>query len=173
MRILLNLLPSEKKEALTSRFRYRFFLWQTALVFCLELYYVAVLGGIYFISNYNVSIAREALVAFDQYNVEARKLVSFQDKFKETNTLIDTIARYERLHLHWNELLFLLNRLTPEGVVITGLTTKEYTVSIAGEAATRELFLVFEKALKEDECVSDVRVPISNLFTQKEVDFQI
>ncbi len=69
--------------------------------------------------------------------------------------------------------LSLLQELAPKGVVIVELLTKDYTVSISGQAGTRDQFLEFESALKGAECVSDVRVPISNLFSQKEIEFQV
>jgi Tfp pilus assembly protein PilN len=173
MKILLNVLPEEKKASLVRKFRYRFFLWQTTLVFLLELYYVVVLIGIFTILNYQVRISTDSLVAFEQSNEEAKKLVNYQEEFKKINAETESVDRYQRAHLHWSALLALLQKLTPQGVVIIELLTKEYTVSISGQAGTREQFLQFEAALKGDECVSDVRVPISNLFSQKEVDFQI
>lgn len=173
MRILLNVLPEEKKDALVRKFRYRFFLWQTTLILLLELYYVVILGGIYTILNYQVRVGRDALVAFEQFNEEAKKLVSYQEEFKKVNAETESIARYQQSHFHWSELVALLQKLTPEGVVVVELLTKDYTVSLSGQAGTRDQFLQFEEALKGSECVSDVRVPISNLFSQKEVDFQI
>ncbi|MFZ1654258.1 MAG: hypothetical protein WBO92_03315 [Candidatus Moraniibacteriota bacterium] len=173
MKILLNLLPEAKKDALVRKFRYRFFVWQTTLVLLLELYYVIILGGIYTILNFQVKVGQDTLAAFEQYNAEAKQLVNYQDEFKRVNAETESIAQYQRSHLHWSKLFSSLQSLTPEGVVVVELMTKDYTVSIAGQAGTRDQFLQFEAALKGDECVSDVRVPISNLFSQKEIDFQI
>ena len=173
MKILLNVLPEEKKEILIRKFRNRFFLWQTTLLLILELYYTIALGGIFMILHYQSKTASEALVSFDQYNEEARKLVTYQEEFKSVNALTENVSRYQRLHFHWSALFRLLDDLTPKGVVIIELLTKDYTISISGQAETRDQFLAFESALKEADCVSDVRVPISNLFSQKEIDFQI
>jgi len=173
MKILLNVLPEEKKGVLIRKFRHRFFLWQTTLLLILELYYVVVLGGIYIILSYQAKSASDSLISFDQYNEEAKKLVSYQEEFKSTNTLTETVVRYQEHHFYWSTLLGLLQRLTPQGVVLVELLTKDYTISLSGQAETRDQFLSFEAALKSEECVSDVRVPISNLFSQKEIDFQI
>lgn len=173
MKILLNLLPEAKKDILVRKFRHRFFLWQSTLVLVLELYYVVILGGIYTIMNYQVNVSEGTLVAFGQYNERAKQLVSYQDEFKRINAETEMVARFQKAHLHWSELFTSLQELTPKGVVIVTLLTKDYTVSIAGQAETRDQFLQFEAALKGDECVSDVRVPISNLFSEKEIDFQV
>ncbi|MFA9262255.1 MAG: hypothetical protein ACEQSB_02760 [Undibacterium sp.] len=173
MKILLNVLPEEKKDALIRKFRSRFFLWQTTLLLILELYYAVALCGIFMILNYQSRTASEALVAFEQYNEEARKLVTYQDEFKSVNAITENVSRYQKFHFHWSALFHLLDELTPKGVVIIQLLTKDYTVSISGQAETRDQFLEFEAALKGADCVSDVRVPISNLFSQKEIDFQV
>lgn len=173
MKILLNVLPEEKKEALIRKFRSRFFLWQTTLLLILELYYLLVLGGIFMILHYQAKTADEALNSFNQYNEEAKKLVSYQDEFKTINATAEILTRYQNSHFHWTSLFSMLEDLVPKGVVIIELLTKDYMVSISGQAETRDQFLEFEAALKGAECVSDVRVPISNLFSQKEIDFQI
>jgi len=173
MKILLNLLPEEKKIALVRKFRYRFFLWQTTLVLLLELYYVAILGGVYTIVNYQVKIGQDSIATFNQFNEEAKRLVGYQEEFRQVNAEAERVIRYQGSHLHWSALLSMLQDLIPNGVVIVELMTKEYVVSISGQAGTREQFLQFEDALKGSDCVSDVRVPISNLFSRKEIDFQI
>lgn len=173
MRILLNLLPQEKQQELSRRFYSRFFLWQTCLILVLVVFYTAVLGGIYFLLHYQVKGAQSALESFNQYNQESKKLTEYQESFRQANSLSADVSRYLDQHHRWGKLLVLLEGLTPEGVSLVGLTTKEYTVSIAGRANTRDQFLAFESALKVAECTSDVKVPLSNLFTQTELDFQI
>lgn len=173
MRILLNLLPEEKKGELARRFYSRFFLWQTSFLFLLTLFYTGVLGSMYFLLNYQERSAALALESFGQYNAEAKKLTQYQETFKKTNTLTQDVNRYLDRHLSWSNLFLLLHDVTPADVAFTNLVTKDYTTSLIGEAATREAFLNFESSLKASSCTSDVKVPISNLFTQKEVEFQI
>jgi hypothetical protein len=48
-----------------------------------------------------------------------------------------------------------------------------YTVLLSGQAATRDDILALEKKLKESACVKNVNVPLSNLFSQENIDFQI
>lgn len=173
MRILLNLLPEEKQQALSRRFYSRFFLWQTSLILLLVIFYIGVLGGIYFLLNYQVKGAEATLASIEQNNTEAKKLLQYQETFKQANAKSEDVNTYLREHHQWGNLLELLEKLTPEGVGLVELVTKDYTVSLIGEAKTREQFLAFEAALKAAECTSDVKVPLSNLFTQTELDFQI
>lgn len=173
MRILLNLLPEEKKHLLSRRFFSRFFLWQSSLLLILILFYLSILASMYFLLHYQRGISETSLASFDQYNEEAKKLVQYQESFKQVNGLTRDIGRYLDGHLQWGNLFTLLDTITPQGVGLVELTTKDYTVSLIGQADTREAFLEFEAALKASSCTSDVKVPISNLFEQKEIDFQL
>lgn len=173
MRILLNLLPAEKKQLLSGRFFSRFFLWQTILLLMLLCFYTGVLGGIYFLLRYEVAGSRGTLASFDQFDAETKRLLYYQEVFKETNAKSDDLSRYLGRHLEWSKLFGILEGLTPAGVVFTELATKDYTVSLIGQAKTRDQFLDFEAALKASSCTSDVKVPLSNLFTQNELDFQV
>lgn len=173
MRILLNLLPEEKKALLSSRFYTRFFFWQSCLVLLLVLFYMTILGGIFFLLDYQVKSASVALSSFDQYDQETKRLLGYQDAFKQANATSQDVNRYLKEHHQWGRLFELLEKLTPEGVALVELITKDYTVSLIGQAKTRDQFLAFEAALKAAECTSDVKVPLSNLFTQTELDFQL
>ncbi len=173
MRILLNLLPEEKKQLLSRRFYSRFFLWQTSFLLLLVLFYISILSGMYFLLQYEKGIANASLASFDQYNSEAKKLVQYQQTFKRTNAATQDIGRYIANHFQWGNLFALLDDITPTDVAFTELVTKDYTISLIGEAKTREAFLTFEESLKASDCTSDVKVPISNLFSQKEVEFQV
>ena len=44
---------------------------------------------------------------------------------------------------------------------------------LLGIAGTREDLLLFEQQLKSSACVEKVDVPLSNLFSQKNLEFQI
>lgn len=173
MRILLNLLPEEQKEELIQKFRFRFFLWQSMLILILQGYYALTLVGMYSMLDYQVRIARDSLTEFDQFNHEAKQLLAYQDEFKMANKMVATVNQYEKGHLQWGALFSLLRRRVPEGVTLIELSTKDYIVSLVGQSDTRDTFLKFEDSLKNDECVSDVKVPLSSLFSQTEVDFQI
>lgn len=173
MRILLNLLPPVEKLALARRFRSRFFAWQSVLLLCLLLYYVSILCGVFFILRHEAILARDAEEKYSELNDETKKLALYQEEFKRANANANEVALYTKNHLHWSTLFTLLDEVTQEGVVIIELLTKDYTVSLSGQARTREDFLSFENRLKQTDCVSDVKVPISNLFSQTEVEFQI
>jgi Tfp pilus assembly protein PilN len=66
-----------------------------------------------------------------------------------------------------------LTAALPGGVRVQKLVTKEYQVLLSGTADTREAFLQMEAALKKDSCFTQFNAPLSNLFTETNVSFQI
>lgn len=172
MKTLLNLLPEEKKTALQRRIRSRFLLWQLALLFFLEVFYLSVLFGVYFVLGFQLRILEESTAEYVSASTfQEQKLAEFEGKFRGTNEAIEVIGRIENEHLRFESIFLLLEEILPPGVLVGRLATKDYTVTLTGRAASREDLLVLEGRLKQSECLEKVNVPISNLFSQTEVEF--
>jgi hypothetical protein len=174
MKTLLNLLPEEKKAAIQRRLHFRFLLWQVFLLFLLECFYLSVLLGIYFILSFQLdnyqSLGTSANVS--SYAQE-KTLTEYERKFRDTNDAVETVGKIERSHLHFTEVFLLLDELLPDGIRIGRLSTKDYTVMLSGTAAKRDDLLALDERLKGAACIADVNIPISNLFSQENVGFQI
>lgn len=173
MKILLNLLQEEKRKDIQKRFYLRFFLWQIFLALALETFYLVTLASIYFTIDFQLQSLQNIGQQYDAVHSEQKTLDTYRKKFKETNVLMETVGKIERYRFSFSGVFFLLDVVLPESVLIDRLTTKEYTVLLAGRAATRDDLLSFESRLKKSECVKNVNVPLSNLFAQENVDFQM
>ena len=105
---------------------------------------------------------------------DERRLSEYEKKFQDTNTQVDIVERIDRSHLHFSRIFLLLDTLTPPGIIVNQLKTEEYKVSLSGKAAKREDLLLFDKQLKDSmECITEVAIPVSNLFSQVDIDFQL
>ena len=173
MKILLNLLPEKQKKDSQSRLHFRFFLWQLFLVITLEIFYLSILIGMYFILDFQLVNLQKLGRQYDTAYSEQQTLDRYQKKFKETNAIVAEVGAIESDHLSFTQIFLLLDAVAPESVAIESLTTKDYTVMLAGQAATRDDLLMFDARLKESSCVKNVNTPLSNLFSQNNVDFQI
>lgn len=175
MKTLLNLLPEEKKESIQGRLRSRFLLWQLFLLFLLEIFYLAILISIYLILDFqlqslNAITENTALVSQN----EATRLNTYEQKFRDTNRMVDVVSKIDHSHLYFSQVFVLLDPLLPDGIIVTSLVTKEYTVSLLGKATTRDQLLQFDERLKATgKCISNVNIPIQNLFSQENIDFQV
>lgn len=175
MKTLLNLLPEEKKDAIQSRLRSRFLLWQLFLVFVLEVFYLSMLVSIYLILDFQLKslqdIGQDAALSSRS---EERRLSEYEKKFQDTNVSVDTVARIENSHLYFSNIFTLLDTVVPANIAINQMKTNEYTVSLSGKATKREDLLLFDKQMKEaGKCISNVTIPVSNLFSQQDIDFQM
>lgn len=173
MRVLLNLLPEEGRAVIRRKYYARFFFWQSMLLLSIEIFYLAMLGGIFFVMHENRSIAEEVAADRARTQVEAKALESYESKFRDANRLSEQAARFDREHIRWTELLIRLDRIVPDRIAIVSLSTKDYQVFVVGMAERRDDFLELERRLKGDECFSDFKAPVTNLFSEKDVEFQI
>lgn len=175
MKTLLNLLPEEKKDAIQNRLRSRFLLWQLFLVFVLEVFYLSILVSTYLILDFQL----KSLQGIGQHMGQSsgsddRRLNEYEKKFQDTNALVNTVEKIDQSHLYFSKVFLLLDTLTPPGIIINQMKTEEYKISLSGKAEKREDLLSFDKRLKDSvTCISDVVIPVSNLFSQTDIDFQL
>lgn len=106
-------------------------------------------------------------------NAKQSALDTYQKKFKETNMTVGIIKKISDNHFSFSQIFPLLDSLIPEGIVIDQISTKNYTVSLKGKANTREHFLMLDAKLKESACTENVNIPLSSLFSQENIEFQI
>lgn len=173
MKTLLNLLPEENKKNIQRKLHFRFFLWQLFLICMLEVFYLGILVSIFIILDYQLqslqSMSPQSVTAY----ADQQALGTYQKKFKETNIMVEMVGRIERAHFSFTQILTILDSLLPEGIAVEQLTTKNYTILLSGRAAKRDDILAFESKLNDTPCVTNVDLPLSNLFSQENVDFQI
>lgn len=175
MKILLNLLPEERKESIQGRLRSRFLLWQLFLLFLLEIFYLVILGSVYLILDFQLRSLNTISESTAQVSQgEASRLNTYEQQFRDINKVVDVIGKINYAHLYFSQVFTLVDPLVPDGVTVNSLSTKEYVVSIFGKAATRDQLLRFDENLKNaGSCISKVDIPIQNLFSQENVDFQV
>jgi hypothetical protein len=175
MKTLLNLLPEEKKDAIQNRLRSRFLLWQLFLVFVLEAFYLTMLVSTYLVLDYQLKSLKGLEASSPLASQEdIDRLSGYEQTFEETNALVEDVSRIDAAHLHFSQVFKILDPLLSSGITINELATVEYRVSLAGVAKDRDDLLRLDERLKSaKECVTDVNIPISNLFSQKDIDFQM
>ncbi|MEK9174223.1 MAG: PilN domain-containing protein [Patescibacteria group bacterium] len=174
MKILLNLLPEEKKMAIERGLHARILLWQFFSLFLLELFFLGILFTIIVLLKVDLNGAKlSSESAIQAIKNDEQDLKKYEDKFLGINEAIGTVGRIEASHLHFTQLFRILDTVQPKEVFLRQMTTKDRKVMLSGIASTREDLLLFEEQLKSSACVEKVDVPLSNLFSQKNLEFQI
>jgi len=173
MKTLLNLLPEENKKNIQRKMHFRFFLWQLFLCFALEIFYASIFVGIFIVLDFQLKNLKIIEQENNKTQGEQMTLDVYQNKFKEINTTVDVIKNIQDNHFFFTQIFLLLDTLVPQGVIVDNLVTKNYTVSLTGKAMKRDDLLAFDALLKQSECVENVDMPISNLFSQENIVFQV
>jgi Tfp pilus assembly protein PilN len=173
MKVLLNLLPEDGRALIRRKYHNRFFIWQSIMLLMVEILYVVLLFGVLFVLKTNHSRVEEVAADRIKTQADAKALGGYEAKFQDVNRLAAQSMMFSRNHLAWAELLVRLGGLVPENVVVTRLSTKDYQFSLSGTAKTRDDLLLFERNIKGDDCFTNFNLPVSNFFSQSDVDFQM
>ncbi len=172
MRIYLDLLPEERKQEEKKKKLFRKILWQELRFLLPVISFIVILIA----TNINLKIQLNSLnniYLTEQSREGYKNLKEYEEKFREINLKTSSISKFQERHFYWSHLFYRLSDLMPEGVFINGLSTKDYQVSLTGKAKTRENLLLFQERIKSSDCFSEVNVPLSNLVSRENVDFQL
>lgn len=172
MKVYLNLLPEEKKEEIKRK---KTFLkvFRNELVFSVPIFAFFVILATISFSLRERAKEIERVYGMDNSQREYKELENYENSFGEINGKINDISKLQKGHNNWGNIFYKLNNIVPEDVYLSDFVTTDYKISIAGKAKTREDFLKFQEKIKNEECFSDVEVPLSNLVSKEDVGFQI
>ncbi|TAK96794.1 hypothetical protein EPO05_00910 [Patescibacteria group bacterium] len=171
MRTYIDLLPEQKKTEISRSKTVRMIVAQEfGLAFPVFLLVVILFSVQLILKIQNESL--EAIYNEEQSQGGYQELRRFEEKFKEINSKIDLVSKIQQNHLDWSGALVKLSQLTPDGITVTGLITKEYRIFLVGKAKARDDLLDFEQTLNDSDCFTEVNMPLSNLVSKSDVDFQ-
>lgn len=171
MDIKINLLSEEKKRFVRQRKRFRFIVFQEVFVVLLLFLYTVALYGMDRSLNARAQEEDHA-DAVEKTDAVFHEIDAAEQMFVEVNDLLARVKSFREGHIRWTNVLDALNRNIPDELVLHALSTNDRMVSVTGVASTREVLLAFQKRLLEDDCFSDARVPLSDLFASEHVEFQ-
>jgi len=172
MKIYLDLLPEERKEEIKKRKTFYMIIRKELRFFMPIVVFVAFLLAV----NWNIKVQLEGLekiYLLEQSQEEYKELQKYEDKFSDVNFRTSSISKFQDGHLYWSNVFYQLSELTPEGIYVSGIVTKDYTVSLAGKARTRDNLLTFQEKIGSSNCFENLNTPLSNLVSREDVDFQI
>lgn len=172
MKIYLDLLPGEKKQEIRRKKLFRKILFEEFLFLLPILLFVAMLLNIYYV----LIIQRDAMVAahsLEQSQEKYQELSRYEEKFKQVNEYSQMLGKIQAGHLYWSNFFSQLSSITPDGIRISDISTKNYKIFLLGRASTRETLLDFKGRLESVECFKEINIPLSNLVVKDNVDFQM
>lgn len=172
MKILLNLLPDERKRAAEQRMHFRFLVWQVFLLFSLEVFFLGVLITISTLLDFERKHQEILGQDFNRFQDEEKKLKLYEEKFHATNERVRSTASIGKDHFLFTNIFLLLDRHMNDSIVLERVATKDFKLFLSGSAGTRDGLIAFNEALKSDACFSAVNLPLANLLSQRDISFQ-
>lgn len=172
MKIYLDLLPQEKKKELKRKKIFRRILHEE-IFFLMPLFvFIIILCNIYYLLNLQYGSVMTA-GSLDAAQGKYQELSGYEEKFSNVNKSLDVLTKIQTSQLHWKNVLQSLSMVTPNGISINDLSTKNYQMFLVGKAKSRDDLLNFKSNLDTSDCFQSVNVPLSDLVVKNDVDFQI
>ena len=175
---MINLIPKEEKKKMKADFRYRLFaLLFFVLDFCLLVGAVCLLPA-YFNSSINVSsvhaqleaqkneplpvLGEQSLSVINDINNKIGTIKTAEkNKFPVSVNIVDAIISKKRADIKISQISYEYSPATGKKVKITGT------------APSREVLLLFRKALEESPSFKSVDLPISNFIKGSNIQFYL
>lgn len=172
MEIKLNLLPEEKKKEIRRSKRLKFVVWQGTICVFLIVFFGCILFSIYYMLSFQLKDLKMAADLELQQSV-FQEVSSAERLFEETNAATKDLKALQREHVVWTRFFDEINTILTNKIVIEKIITKNYTISLSGIAETRDDLLRFQSQLNESSCFQNANIPLSDLFSQKNTQFQL
>lgn len=172
MEIKLNLLSDAKKIEVRKKKRYRFVVWQEIIIVFLLVFYIGILFSISSMLDFKLKSA-ENVGANNEKEKVFQEIASIEKTFQDTNKSVAEVAKFQQEHTVWSGFFIALDTVIPEGVLLEKISTIDRKISLSGKAKTRDDLLGFEDKLNGSDCFQNAVVPLSDLFAQDNIEFQL
>ena len=172
MEIKLNLLSEAKKNEINKKKRFQLIVLHECIYIFIILMYGAILGCLYYMHTLQIK-HQETVNATALDKGKVAEITDAQTEFAETNKRVEEVARFQKEHTVWSGMLVHMQEALPIGVDIEEIKTNERKISLVGRSETRDILLRFQDNLNATECFANAKVPLSDLFTQDNVAFQL
>lgn len=172
MKIYLDLLPEEKKEEIKKKKNFMLVIHYELLFSVPILAFFVILLTI----NFSLKIRAQGMsdsFSSGEYQEEYKELKIYEDNFEKINSKTLSILNIQKNHLNWTSAFYKINKIVPDSIYLSDLATSDYRISLIGKAKTREDLLKFQENIKSEECFSNIEVPLSNLVSKENVEFQV
>jgi hypothetical protein len=172
MEIKLNLIPSYREEEIQKNKRFRLIIKLELFMLVFVLIFFAFLLSLGYILDLNLKfVSDEIESAWDKKQSDDIK--KYEEQFNQTNADVAKIEKINRDQLYWSNIFSKISQASISGISMQSVATKEYSVFLVGKADRRENLVAFKDSLEKDSCFSAVNLPLSDLVSKGNIDFQM
>jgi hypothetical protein len=173
MKIKLNLISPQKKEEIRRAYWLRLVLrWEVEFV-SLVIFFIVVLVSMNLILKTNIETESNGEQATRANDNKYTLIKEYDTEISDITKHITSVKRMQANQLYWSKLMFKLNEKVLTGIEISSLLTSDYGIMINGKVDTRDKLIAFKDSFSQDACFSDVNLPLSNLVSKSNIEFQM
>lgn len=166
--LTLNIIP----EAYETRFRMRRIYITARHLMLLLIIYMLFLGTLLLAARY--ILQREFTRIVNETSLVTADNRTLERKIEAMNNFLKDVSVAEKRHEQWAPLLIKMSEITPNGVVLSGITiNEEKTASLTGTANSRSDLLSLKDELENISAIEKVDLPVSSLVEAVNVQFKI
>jgi len=172
MKKSINLLPIERKNVIKVASLGRFFLKiGIVFLFSIFLFSIFLFANLFIISIYS---------DINEDEINRTKSSDLNGLIQETKTEIDNhytktnqaIKEIKQRNLYW-EYLNQINEILPEKIYYSKIVIEADTINLEGLAQDRDDLVSLKEALNNNDFFKEVKMPISSLTSQENVNFEL
>ena len=168
----INLLPPAKKGAIAEVRKLKAILGWEAVITFIALCFFGFLFALSSLLDFNLALI-SGMKNNEADGAKYAKIEEYQKEFSQINTQLERLSKIDSDQMYWSSALLALDSAVPDAVGITEITTKDLILSLSGHANTRDNLLTFRDRLSQSDCFSNVDLPVSELVSKDNVDFQM
>jgi hypothetical protein len=173
MKIRINLVPPYKKEEIKKAYQLRtVFRWESELLGVAVLF-IAMLVSMSYVLKINLTAVSSAASMATRNNEQYKTIEKYDNEVKGMNEFIGNINKIQNSQLYWSKFLLKFNDKVPLGITINKILTNNYSISVLGTADTRDTLISFRENIKNDDCFTDINLPLADLVSRENVEFQM
>lgn len=172
MRVTLNLLPEEKKEEIARARRFKAAIFWEAAILAVAIVCLLFLVSLNYILSFEVRSLQE-LENQDSGKEQYQAVKKYEEAFSDVTAKTGELALVSKDQLYWSKLFEELSSIIPDGIKVSSISTKNFALILTGSADTRDNLISFKDKLAGDKCFTDVDLPLSNLVSRDNADFQM
>lgn len=173
MDIKINLIPPQRKEEIKKANRLRRILKWEAELLLVFIFFIILLVSINSITQINLSVAVSELDLANRNSNQYQAIGKYDAEAKEMNGTIARVGKIQDAQLYWSKMLKRFAQEVVPGIEIGKLSTKNYAIFLTGKADTRDNLIAFRDNLTGEDCFTDINLPLSNLVSKDNIDFQM
>ncbi|PIV10100.1 MAG: hypothetical protein COS49_02355 [Candidatus Portnoybacteria bacterium CG03_land_8_20_14_0_80_41_10] len=170
----LNLLPPAEKKELKLTELNNLILSLAGQILILLLIFNLFLGSTFFCLSILLK-EQKNLIAVKESNPQMQDLLEIEEKIKQTNQIIKQVNLGQTKAILWTPVFEEITKIVSNDIYLTNFSYQSDSnlVTLNGWANQRENLLYLQKLLEENSFFKEVKVPLSNLIKEKNIDFNL